>query len=298
MATLAQRLGFGCDERVAVVHADDIGSSHSANVGAFEALDNGPASCGSVMVPCPWFREAVEYAGQRPGVDLGVHLTLNSECPHYRWGPVTGARAVPSLVDDQGCLPRTLAEVVAQARPQEVEIELRAQIERALEAGLDVTHIDSHMGTVMLPRFIDVYARLAREYRLPVFAARPDEATLRLLGTEQGPAAYQEALASLEAAGIPLFDGFDVSSLHFAPGEGEQHNRRRLAGLGPGVSYLICHPARDSEELRAISDDAHMREFERSFYGGAAGHRALEQEGIRTVGMRRLRDLVRDESSR
>ena len=294
--SLAARLGFGADERIAVVHCDDIGMCHAANEGAFEALANGPATCGSVMVPCPWFRAAAERAREAGDLDLGVHLTLNSEWAHYRWGPVLGASAVPSLVDAEGCLPRGVDALLARARPDEVERELRAQLERALEAGIDVTHIDAHMGAALLPPFIGIYAALAAELRLPVFAVRPRPETLARLGERGADGVYREAFARLEAAGIPSFDGFDADSLHFEPGRGEAHNRARLAGLPPGVSYLICHPARDGEELRAIAPDAHMRDFERRFYGGEAGRRALAEAGVRTLGMRALRGLVRGEA--
>ncbi len=291
--TLAERLGFSAKDRVAVVHCDDIGMCHSANEGAFEALTNGPATCGSVMVPCPWFAEAARRARENPGLDLGVHLTLGSEYPHYRWGPVAGASAVPSLVDEEGCFPRTAGEAVEQAKPEEVEVELRAQLERALAAGIDVTHLDAHQGTCLMPRLAPVYAALARRYRLPLFIVRPDAQALARLGGAAAASMYGSLVDSLEADGIPILDGFDADSLDFAPGEGEAHNARRLAGLGVGINYLVCHPARGGEELSAITPDAHARDFERSFYGGDAGRRALEAAGVRSVGMRPLRDLVR-----
>jgi len=290
---LAERLGFGRDERIAIVHCDDVGMCHAANVGAFEALDAGPATCGSVMVPCAWFPEAAGMARARPDADLGVHLTLTAEWESYRWGPVAGAGSVPSLVDADGFLYRTTQEAAARGRPEEVEIELRAQIERALAAGLDVTHLDAHMGAAFMPPFIEIYARLALEYRVPVFAIHPDATSLALLGAADSGRAIGRALQRLEEGGVPILDGMEGNSLAFEPGEGLAHNAERLDGLGPGVSYLICHPARGGEELEAISPDAHARDFERTFYGGAAGRRALEARGIRTVGMRALRDLMR-----
>ncbi len=293
--TLAERLGFGAGDRIAEVHCDDIGMCHAANVGAFEALDRGPATSGSVMVPCPWFAEAAEMASQRPDVDLGVHLVLNSEFAQYRWGPVSGPSRVPSLVGDDGCFPQTAGEVARQACSEEVEVELRAQVERALAAGIDVTHLDAHMGTALMPPFIEVYARLAREYRLPVFAVRPDGAALEALDALGEGRRYTELLDGLAAEGIPAFDGFDANSLHFDEGRGDAHNRARLAGLGGGVNYLICHPALAGEELSAITKTAHMRDFERAFYGGQGGRGAIDQEGLRTLGMRPLRDLVRGE---
>ena len=293
MTTLTQRLGFAEGDRVAIVHADDIGFCHAANVGAFEALDAGPATCGSVMVPCPWFAEAAQMASERPAVDLGVHLTLNCEYELYRWGPTLGREAVPSLVDADGGFPLTIGEVAERAKPEEVERELRAQIERALAAGIDVTHLDSHMGAVMLAPFVDVYARLALEFSLPVFVMRPDENVLRALGAETALPIYGAAIDKLEDAGVPLLDGFDDRSLHFDPGGGEAHNLARIEKLCVGVSYLICHPASAGEELSAITETEHMRDFERSFYGGETGVRALADAGVQTVGMRALRDLVR-----
>jgi predicted glycoside hydrolase/deacetylase ChbG (UPF0249 family) len=292
-ATLAERLGFEATDRVVIVHCDDIGMCQAANEGAFEALANGPATCGSVMVPCPGFGDSAERARANPELDLGVHLTLNAEYPRYRWGPVAGASAVPSLVDEQGYLPRTSAELLARAQPEQVEIELRAQLERALAAGIDVTHVDAHMGTAFLPPFVESYARLAHDYRLPVFAVRPEHEALVAIGAEGDAELYRQVLGGLEADGVPILDGFDADSLVFEPGGGEAHNAARLAGLRRGVNYLVCHPARDGPELSAITPDAPMRDFERRFYGGEAGRRAFEEQGLRRVGMRPLRDLVR-----
>jgi predicted glycoside hydrolase/deacetylase ChbG (UPF0249 family) len=291
--SLAERLGFGPTERVAIVHGDDIGLCHAANAGAFQALRAGPVTCGSLMVPCPGFAEAAAWARAEPEHDLGVHLTLTAEWERWRWGPVADPAAVPSLLDAEGFLPRTAQECVAHARVDEVEIELRAQIERALAEGIDVTHLDAHMGVVLMPPLIDVYVRLALDYRLPVFAIRPDAAALAALGRPDAAGAIRRALDALESGGVPILDGFDADSLGFAPGDGEAHNRRRLAGLGRGVSYLICHPAQGGDELAAITTDAHAREFERTFYGGEAGRRALAEAGIRTLGMRPLRQLLR-----
>ena len=291
---LADRLGFHPDERVAIVHADDIGMCHAANEGAFEALERGVVTCGSIMVPCPWFREAAERACANPALDLGIHLTLNAEYPGYRWGPVAGRSRVPSLLDDQGFLPRTTRETVARARPEEVEIELRAQIEMALAAGIEVTHLDAHMGTVFFPPFVDVYVELALEYRLPVLALRPDPAVLAAAGLSGAEPILRRVADALAAAGVPLLDGLDADSLDFAAGSGEAHTRKRIDRLARGVSYWIIHPAKDGEELRAVTPgDGHARAFEHAFYGGDAGRAAFERAGIRRVGMRALRELMR-----
>ncbi len=270
-----ERLGFAAGTTVAVVHADDIGMSHAANVGAFAALDAGPATCGSVMVPCPWFSEAAEMARARPDVDLGVHLTLNSEFDRLRWGPVLGHCPSSSLVDETGHLYATARETVKHGSVADVRDELRAQVDAALAAGIDVTHLDSHMGTVFHQKFFEVYLGLGREYRLPLFL--PSEA---------------EALGPVPDDFI-VFDDFDADSLGFEPGDGAPHNLRRISGLGPGLNYLICHPAQGGDELSAITPTAHQRDFERRFYGGEAGRAALSEAGVETTGMRELRDLLR-----
>jgi predicted glycoside hydrolase/deacetylase ChbG (UPF0249 family) len=293
MQSLAERLGFAADDRVAIVHADDIGMCHAANLGSFEALAGGVVTCGSIMVPCPWFQEAAAHARAHPELDLGVHLTLNSEWEHYRWAPVAGRDRVPSLVDEQGYLPRTTLEVVRGARPEHVEIELRAQIEMALGAGIDVTHLDSHMGTVVCPPFVETYARLAQEYRLPAFAAHPDEAVLRKAGLTGFEKILRAAIERMDAIGMPVLDGVELFSLDFAPGAGDAHTEKRLGRVGPGVTYFIIHPAKDGDELRAIAPDAHARAFEHQFYGTQRGVERFAKEGIKTVGMRALRDLVR-----
>ena len=271
---LVERLGFAAGTTVAVVHADDIGMSHAANSGAFEALDAGPATCGSVMMPCPWSAEAAAMAQARPTVDLGVHLTLNAEFTGYRWGPVAGRTAVPTLVDEGGYFFRTSRETVKFGSVDHVRAELRAQVDAALDAGIDVTHLDSHMGTVFHPKFFDVYLGLGREYQLPLFLPRVEE--LRA-----------------DPEGFTVFDGYDADSLGFGPDEGAEHNVRRISELGAGLNDLICHPARGGDELSAITDTAHQRDFERQFYCGDAGRAALREASVETVGMRRLRDLLR-----
>jgi predicted glycoside hydrolase/deacetylase ChbG (UPF0249 family) len=248
------------------------------------------------MVPCPWFREAAATARARPEYDLGVHLTLTSEWSDYRWGPVAGRSAVPSLLDAEGYLPRTLEEVARQAKPEEAAVELRAQVQMALDAGVDVTHLDSHMGTCFVPTLLPVYEALGEAFQVPLFVARPDEAQLEANGLAGLGRLFHDAADRMEARGFPVLDGFDSDSLGFEIGKGAEHNRARLARLPQGVSYLICHPARDGEELDAITPgSAHQRDFERTFYGGRAGREALEAEGVKTVGMRALRALLRGE---
>jgi predicted glycoside hydrolase/deacetylase ChbG (UPF0249 family) len=177
-----------------------------------------------------------------------------------------------------------------------VEIELRAQLQMALDAGLEVTHLDSHMGTCFFPPLIPVYKKLAIEFQLPAFASHTDEATLEAAGLAGAGPILRELVAVMGAEGFPILDNLDANSLSFAPGEGRAHNEKRIAGLKPGLNYLICHPALDGDELRSVTpDSAHQRDFERRFYAGAEGAQVLAQQGVKTLGMRPLRDLLRSD---
>ena len=288
--TEVERLGFASDARVVVIHVDDVGMCEAANEGARLACSDA-ATAGSIMVPCPAFEQAVRLAHARPDLDLGVHLTLNCEYGDYRWGPL--AEDVPSLCAPDGGLWRSPAETIAYAEPDEVERELRTQIVRALDAGVDVTHLDSHMGTVFHLKFIDVYAKLAREFRLPVFILRVDRERLVGLGMPDALGHYAAIWEAAEADGFAVFDHLDRDSLHFEPGTGEQHNRERLRRLGPGLSYLITHCALESDELAHIAPDWRQRAEECRIYSDGTMRAILRAEGIHTIGMRPLRDLLR-----
>ncbi len=289
--SLLQTLGFDASDRVAVIHVDDVGMSESANRGALEAFA-GAATCGSIMVPCPGFDAIARACRARPELDLGVHLTLNAEYASYRWGPVRDD--VPGLVSPDGGMWRTSQETVEHASPDEVERELRAQVDRALDAGIDVTHLDAHMGTVFNPRFLAVYALLAREYRLPVFIPRIRMADLRQSGLPAVLEPYVAIIEQAERDGFPIFDHFDSDSLSFAPGSGEAHNRARLRRLGSGLSYLITHCASGGPELERITPESwRQRAEEHRIYSDGTMTGALRDEGVRTIGMRPLRDLLR-----
>jgi predicted glycoside hydrolase/deacetylase ChbG (UPF0249 family) len=288
--TGSEALGLLPDERVAVIHVDDLGLCTDANEGGLQALE-ATATCGSIMVPCPGFAELVERVHGRRDLDLGVHLTLNCEFADFRWGPVRDD--VPSLCEPDGTLLRTSEQTAQRASQDDVRRELRAQLDHALASGIDVTHIDAHMGTALLPDFIDVYIDLACEYRLPAFIPRITEAQLAALGLAHTWSLYRPALQRAERSGIPLFDGFELNSLHFTPGQGLEHNRTRVSLLGPGLSYLIVHCARGGEQLRAIAPDWRQRAEEHELYSDGTMGRMLAEQNVRTVGMRPLRDWLR-----
>ncbi len=288
MSLLAE-LGYRPDDRVGVVPVDDLGMSRAANVGGVRAL-GGSATCGSIMVPCPGFAEMARIARERPELDLGVHLTLNCEYDGHRWGPVRSD--VPSLVAPDGGMWRTVRETVEHAIPEEVDRELRAQIHRALESGVDVTHIDAHMGTVFDLKFVDVYFRLAHEFKLPAFIPRLRKREARVLNLGGRLADYERRIGAAKAAGFPVFDHFEADSLSFTPGTGLAHNSARIDRLGPGLAYLITHCAEGGPELEAITRDWRQRDEEHRIYSDGSMAKELERRGIRTSGMRPLRERL------
>lgn len=275
VSDLAERLGYRADARLLIINCDDLGMSHAANRGCFRAMREGVATSATLMVPCPWARAA---AAEAPGADVGVHLTLNAECDRYRWGPITWA---PSLLDGDGGFPRTVGDVWDHADLDEVRRECRAQVERAMLWGVDVTHLDSHMGTLQLrPEFFDVYLDLALEFRLP----------LRMGG------ASGQRLAGFPYRDLAAEEGV-VFPDHFVylDGVGSRAAIEAVvaAGLRPGVTEVYVHPAEDTPELRAIGQqhDARIDDLALVTEGGLAA--SLDAAGVELISFRPLRDLMR-----
>src|SRR5262252_3646604 len=171
--TVAERMGYPADAKLLIVHADDLAVAHSVDAASFDALDKGGVTSASIMVPCPWLSEVAAYAKSHLNADLGLHLTLTSEWKTYRWGPVESKDKVPSLLDPSGYLWQETAPAVQNIKPEDAEREIRAQIERAMAAGIHPTHLDSHMGVLFAgPNLFAVYVKVAHEYHLPFLAPR------------------------------------------------------------------------------------------------------------------------------
>jgi predicted glycoside hydrolase/deacetylase ChbG (UPF0249 family) len=286
-----ERLGLSA-ERAVVVHADDVGMCE-ASLSAFQSLAEGERiSSASVMVPCPWFPATAAWCRGRPAIDVGVHLTLNSEWAGYRWAPLLGSR-VSSLQDVLGYFPRSPEELHGQARLDHVYLEACAQMDRAAASGLEVTHIDTHIFTLRHPRYVDAYLRLTREYRVPAALVRGPDPVIEGYALPAAEVdAYYGKLHDAEAEGLPLFDAWVDLPLDGEPGLRLDRARRVLDGLPQGLSCLLLHPARDTPELRAITRDAPARVADYELLQSDGWADALAASGVAVIGMRGLRDRV------
>ena len=289
-ATLAELLGYRRDDRLLILHADDLGMCHAVNSASIKGLTEGVVTCGSVMVPCPWFPEIAAWAREHPQADLGLHLTLNSEWRYYRWRPIASPEKVKGLLDEEGFLWRDVASVRQHATAEEVEIELRAQIERAFQFGMKLTHIDTHMGACFVrPDFFEVYVRLGAEYELVPLLPAPSPQILgmaKALGID-----YQPIVARLRQQKFVLIDNLITG------GTGETLEERRksyydiIRNLPAGVTEIILHLSTDDPEIRAITDAWHQRYHEFFIFTDPQTRKLIEQEGIKLIGYRQLAEL-------
>jgi chitin disaccharide deacetylase len=283
-ASTAERLGYSADARVLLVNADDFGMCHDQNQGVIDGLTRGVFTSSTILVTCPWFEEAAEFARSNPAADLGVHLTLTAEWDRYKWGPVLGRAAVPSLCDPGGYLWQRVEQVYEHAKLDEAERELRAQIEKALAAGIDVTHLDNHMGTLHLNiRYHEIYARLADDYRLPIRLAS------RRRMRSEGMGAI---LDKLDACGIVTPDHLVFQGPPRVE-ETEPYWTNLIRNLKPGATEVLCHPAIARDELKHCANDAAQREADFRYFTSERVRSVLADAGVALAGYRKLRDLMR-----
>jgi chitin disaccharide deacetylase len=277
---LPQRLGL---TRAMVLHVDDLGSTHAANRAYLDLAGRSLVTCGSVMVPCPWFREIAEAAVADPGLDLGVHLTLTSEWPHYRWAPISTTSRASGLIDDDSYFWRDVASLHRHLVPEAAEAELRAQIERALAAGMTPTHIDAHMAAAMLPDLLEVHVRLADTYGL--FPVLP-----RTIDWAPDPRAYQEMLACLDQAGRPVVDHCR-GTLAVTPAMLATEWRRVVTTLPPGITHVALHCTALGEFAAIAPDHAIWRQAEYDLVASGALADFCAASGVSIIGTRDLQRL-------
>ncbi len=286
--SLAERLGYKISDKILIVNGDDAGMCHSANLAVIESLDQGAMRTSTIMVPCPWFSEIAAYAKAHPEKDFGVHLCHTAEWKFYRWGPVADRQQVPGLLDPEGYLWRDVLNVYSHATPEQALIEGRAQIRRALAAGIDVTHIDSHMGTLQLnPDYVKTYLQLAVEFDLPVRMASQETLTRN---------GHPELRQQFAAKGIVFPDFFVYEELKDESKDVKGFWLRMVKELKPGVTELYIHAALPTDELKAITGSWSTRAQEYEVFTHAPEMKQLlNEQKVVLIGYRPLRDRQRKE---
>jgi predicted glycoside hydrolase/deacetylase ChbG (UPF0249 family) len=274
-----EKLGYPKTTKLLIIHADDIGVSHSENMATITAMEKGSVSSGSIMVPCPWMPEIATYAKAHPNVDLGLHLTLTAEWKEYKWGPVLPRTEVPSLVDDRGFLPDNSEAVGKNAKPAEVEKELRAQVERARQFGIDPTHFDTHMGSAFAtPEIANIYVKLSQEYKVPI-----------LFPAQAKPLAPN--------ANLVITDNILMANPEDFKGGMKNFYTKVINGLQPGLNVLLLHAAHDDAEMKAVTIDhpdygAAWRQADFDFFTSEDCKRLLKDNNIKVVTWKEIRDKI------
>jgi predicted glycoside hydrolase/deacetylase ChbG (UPF0249 family) len=276
----AAQLGYPPGSRLLIIHADDLAVSHSVDAASFAALERRAATAASIMVPCPWLTEVADYAKSHPEADLGLHLTLTSEWKTYRWGPAASRAEVSGLLDPEGNLWPDVPMVSQHAKAAEVETEIRAQIERAMKAGIRPTHVDSHMGTLFTPEFFAVYVKVAHDYGLPYLAMRLPTA----------PAAMLTLMKDTDI--IP--DAIVMASDAIKPASWPEYYAGVIRALKPGLTELIVHLGHDDAELQAVTVDhpaygSAWRQRDFDVITGAPFRRALQDNHVTLVGWKEIK---------
>jgi len=287
--TLAEQIGYPPGTKLIIVHADDLGETHAVNAGAIKAMQGGAVNSASLMVPCPWFPEMADYAKSHPDADLGLHLTVTAERVYYRWGPAASTDRVPSLVDSNGYFHHDW-DAHQKIDPKDVEIELRAQIERALAMGVRPTHLDSHQYRLIMSGkdLFDTALRVAHDYKLPLFVTRDWFAEHPYLQTSLGPDDI-------------VLDHTVTIEPEVPPEKWADFYVNALKNLQPGVTEFVIHPGYDDEELRAATREratwgAAWRQRDFDFFTSAQFRQILTQQKIQMITWRELAQRFRSKS--
>ncbi|HEY6265554.1 MAG TPA: polysaccharide deacetylase family protein [Candidatus Acidoferrum sp.] len=284
--SLAEKLGYPPDARLLIVHADDVGVTHSVNAATIKALESGLVNSASIMVPCPWFPEIADFARSHPDADLGLHLTLTSERVYYRWSPVASKDKVPSLVDENGYFRHDWTPTT-RINPKEVELELRAQIDRAYAMGIRPTHLDSHQYRLIDngKELFEVAVRIARDYKLPLFVARDWFADRPYLES------------SLSASDIVLDHTLTIAPTVPAA-QWADFYKTALKNLQPGVTEFVIHLGYDNDELKAATRErdtwgAAWRQSDFDFFTSQEFRDLLSKQNIKLITWREIASVAK-----
>lgn len=284
---------YSPETKYLIIHSDDAGMCHSTNVATSKAFEAGAITSSSCMVPCPWFPEWAAYARQHPEKDYGIHLTLNAEHLGYKWGPVAGKNVVPSLCDRQGYLLKSAQELMGTAKAHEVEIELRAQIDRANQFGMNITHLDAHIHAVLRrPDLAEIYVNLAIEYDIPALITpgylEPENVSDWVgLGHGNG----EMLLEAMAREGLPILDSSTMMYTEYTVETRTEYYRTFLRDLTPGFHQLVVHCGVGDEELKSITGNWNVRDTDLNALLDPEFRQEIKDLGIELISYKELRTL-------
>lgn len=280
--SLAEKLGYSKEDKLLIIHGDDVGVSHSQNKATFEALKSGLVTSTSMMVPSAWSAEVGVMAKEIPDADVGIHITLTNEWNNYNWPPKAGKSVVPGLTNEKGFMYPDCPPVTANASPEEVELEIRAQIKGANEMGITPTHLDSHMGCIFYgrPEYLRSYLKIAQELKVPAMVntqimegiIKPNKALFEGINLENIPVINEIIMANPE----------DYESGM------EEFYTKQLTNLKPGVHVMLIHLAFDDEEMNAVTaghDSYHApwRQADFDFFTSEKAKELIQKNNIKLI---------------
>jgi predicted glycoside hydrolase/deacetylase ChbG (UPF0249 family) len=284
--SIQERLGYPRGAKLLIIHADDVGVSHSENAATISAMEKGCVSSASIMVPCPWFPEIAAYAKLHPEIDFGLHMTLTSEWTYYKWGPVTPVQKVPGLVNKNGFFYSSVDSVIQNASPAEVEEEMRNQVKRAIQFGIDPTHLDVHMYTAHQNLgFLKSYLKVGHEFNIPVYITRQVGSSLHI------------NLDTVVSEKDIIIDTLLTADVEDFKGGMTDFYTRGFKNLKSGITYLILHTAYDDDEMKAVTIGhegwgSAWRQQDYNFFSSPLCAKLLKENNIYVVTWREIRDKI------
>lgn len=256
--TFAERLGWPEGTRALIIHADDAGMSLAANNAIIEGIEAGTITSFSTMMTCSWVPHINDWLKENPDFCAGLHLTFTSEWGPYKWGPVAGRDAVPGLVNEDGWMHHPVSDVVANATPDEIEKEMRAQIALARRMGHPITHLDSHMGTLFASmQFFERYMKVAIEEQIPMLIAG-GHLTRAREGNPEATRLLQMVVPTIWNAGLPVLDDIDTSSYSMKSADKLDEVIEVIRNLPPGITWFNVHPTKPTEEGITLSNNREL----------------------------------------
>ncbi|MFC3416460.1 polysaccharide deacetylase family protein [Algoriphagus hitonicola] len=285
--TLQEKLGYPADAKLLIIHGDDVGVSHSQNQASFDAIKNGLVTSTSTMVPAPWSAEVAQMAKEIENPDIGIHITLTNEWLHYNWGPEAGREKVAGLANSIGHMYPSCAEVSEHASPEDVEMEVRSQIQTAKAMGIDITHLDSHMGCMFFgrPEYLRVYVKLALENKIPAMINR--ELYQGLI--QPNP----DLFAGINVDKLPIIDQIIMADEEAYEKGMDKFYTRALKNLPAGVHVILIHLAFDDQEMNAVTaghDSFHApwRQQDYDFFTSEKAKKLIEENNIKLITWREI----------